>query len=102
METPAPQGDNRTEKVKEHLRALARDAEELIKATAGDMSEKAKAARSRLSDAIAQAKVTCDQLEERSRAAAKATDQAIREHPYESVGVAFLVGLLTGAILTRR
>ena len=102
MDTPAAQGNSRIEKVKEDLRTLAHDAEDLIKATAEDMSEKAKGARARLSEAIARARVTCDQLEQRSIAAAKATDQTIREHPYESVGIAFFVGLLTGVLMTRK
>jgi ElaB/YqjD/DUF883 family membrane-anchored ribosome-binding protein len=38
------------ERVKEDLHALMRDAEELLKATAGDMSEKAKLARTRLAE----------------------------------------------------
>jgi ElaB/YqjD/DUF883 family membrane-anchored ribosome-binding protein len=34
--------------------------------------------------------------------AAKATDRVIREHPYESIGAAFGVGLLLGLLVTRR
>jgi len=33
---------------------------------------------------------------------AKATDKVIREHPYESIGVAFGVGLLIGVLATRK
>ena len=91
-----------TEKVKEDLRTLARDAEALLKATAGDVSEKAKEARSRLTAALERAKATCAQLEERTLAAAKATDKVIRSHPYESLGVAFGVGLLIGVLVARK
>lgn len=90
------------EKVKEDLRTLVRDAEELIKATAGDMSEKAKTARSRLGEALERAKATCHRLEEKTAAAAKATDKVIREHPYESIGIAFGVGLLIGVLVARK
>jgi ElaB/YqjD/DUF883 family membrane-anchored ribosome-binding protein len=90
------------EKVKEDLRGLVRDAEELLKATAGDMSEKAKAARSRLGEALERAKATCAKLEEKTIATAKATDKVIREHPYESIGVAFGIGLLIGVLVTRK
>jgi ElaB/YqjD/DUF883 family membrane-anchored ribosome-binding protein len=96
------QGDVPSEKVKEDLRNLVRDAEELLKATAGDMSDKAKEARSRLSEAIEKAKVTCQRLNERAVATAKATDKVIREHPYESMGVAFGVGLLIGVLVARK
>ena len=90
------------ERVKEDLHALMRDAEELLKATAGDMSEKAKQARVRLSEALDKAKGTYRQLEEKTVAAARATDKVIRDHPYESIGVAFGVGLLIGVLVARR
>ena len=35
-------------------------------------------------------------------AGVKCTDTAIREHPYQSLAVAGVVGLLLGALLTRR
>jgi ElaB/YqjD/DUF883 family membrane-anchored ribosome-binding protein len=44
------------------LKALAGDAEALIRATADDASEKAKEARARLSAAVEKAKTTCFDL----------------------------------------
>ncbi len=90
------------EKMKEDLRVLLRDAEELLKATAGDMSDKAKEARSRLGETLEKAKATCHRLEEKTVATAKATDRVIRDHPYESIGIAFGVGLLIGVLVTRK
>jgi len=88
------------------LRALVRDSETLLKATAGDVSEKAKEVRVRLASALERAKCTCDQLQRQAVAAAKAaakkTDLVIREHPYQSIGVAFGVGLLIGVLLRRK
>ena len=97
-----PTSEVSREKVKEDLRALMRDAEDLLKATAGDMSEKTKEVRSRLAQAIETAKGTCHRLEEKTIAAAKATDKVIRDHPYESIGVAFGVGILLGVLIGRR
>jgi ElaB/YqjD/DUF883 family membrane-anchored ribosome-binding protein len=96
------QGEDLRGRIKDDLRALVRDAEDMLKATAGDLSEKAQAARSRLAEAVEKAKATGRRLEEKTVAAAKATDKVIREHPYESIGVAFGVGLLLGLLLTRR
>lgn len=95
-------GEVSGEKIKEDLRTLVRDAEEMIKATAGDLSEKAQNARSRLSDAVQRAKATCHRLEEKTIAAAKATDKVIRDHPYESIGIALGVGMLIGILAARR
>ena len=83
------------------LRVVAHDAEALIKATAGDMSDKAKDARARLSQAVASAKETAQQLQARAAEKAKLADEVVRDHPYESVGVAFGVGLLLGVLFGR-
>jgi ElaB/YqjD/DUF883 family membrane-anchored ribosome-binding protein len=94
------------DKVMDDLKTLARDAEELLKATAGDvgdkMTEKAKAARSRLAVALEQAKISCARWEDKTVAAARATDKAIRSHPYESAGVACVIGILIGVLIGRR
>jgi ElaB/YqjD/DUF883 family membrane-anchored ribosome-binding protein len=91
-----------TDKLTSDLKVIAHDAEDLIKATAGEVSEKAKEARSRLMVALESAKESCGRLQDKAVASAKATDQVIRAHPYESIGVAFGVGLLIGVLLGRR
>ena len=94
------------ERVRADLENLTRDAEDLLKATAGDVSEKAKEARTRVTAALERAKATCNSLQEQTiasaKAAAKKADVVIREHPYESIGVAFGVGLLIGVLVTRK
>jgi ElaB/YqjD/DUF883 family membrane-anchored ribosome-binding protein len=84
------------------LKAVVRDAEEQMKATAGQAGEKVTELRGRLAAALESAKGTCHRLEEKTVAAAKATDRTIREHPYESIGIAFGVGLLVGVLVARR
>jgi ElaB/YqjD/DUF883 family membrane-anchored ribosome-binding protein len=91
-----------TEKLAKDLKVIAHDAEDLIKATAGDVSEKAREARSRLMAAVETAKESCGRLQEKAVEGAKVTDKAIREHPYESIGVAFGIGLLIGVLVGRR
>jgi len=94
------------ERVMADLRTLAHDSEELLKATAGDVSEKAKEARVRLTAALQRTKGTMEQLQSQAVAGAKVAaqkaDAVIREHPYESLGVAFGVGLLIGVLVTRK
>ena len=94
------------ERVLQDFKTLARDAEDLLKATAGDVSDKAKEARARLAGALERARATCEQVQEETvasvKAAAKNADTVIREHPYESIGVAFGVGLLIGVLVARR
>jgi ElaB/YqjD/DUF883 family membrane-anchored ribosome-binding protein len=84
------------------LKLVMRDAEELLKATAGEAGEKVKEVRGRLAAALESAKGTCEKLQDKTVEAAKATDYVIREHPYESIGIAFGVGLLMGVLVGRR
>ncbi len=90
-----------TEKVMNDLRALVRDGEDLLKAGAGELGTRGQELRARLQATIEKAKATCQGLEERAIAGAKAADKVIREHPYQSVGVAFGVGLLIGVLAAR-
>ena len=90
------------DRVKEDLRNLVKDAEALLNVTADDMSDKAKEARTRLGEALERAKATCRRLEEKTVATAKATDKVIRDHPYETIGLAFGVGLLVGVLVIRK
>lgn len=90
------------ERLVSDLKAVAHDAEDLIKATAGEAAEKTKEARERLVEALESAKVSCRRLEEKAVEAAKTTDKAIREHPYQSAGIAFAAGLLLGVLINRR
>jgi ElaB/YqjD/DUF883 family membrane-anchored ribosome-binding protein len=94
------------ERVLADLQTLTHDAEDLLKATVGDVSEKAKEARARVVAALERAKTTCSHLQEQTGATAKAAaqkaDSMIRSHPYESIGIAFGIGLLLGVVLTRK
>jgi ElaB/YqjD/DUF883 family membrane-anchored ribosome-binding protein len=94
------------ERVLQDLKTLARDSEVLLKATAGDLGEKAGEARRRLARALERAKATGAELQEltiaSAEAAAKSTDSVIRHHPYESIGLAFGIGVLLGVLVSRK
>jgi ElaB/YqjD/DUF883 family membrane-anchored ribosome-binding protein len=94
------------ERVVEDLKALVKDSEELLKATAGDVSDKAREARTRLAAALERARASCEHLQEqtlaKAKAAAKKADATIRSHPYESIGIAFGVGVLIGFLISRK
>ena len=103
METrSAEEIEESTEKLLQDLRAVVHDGEELLKAGAQDLSERGMAARERLATALEVAKDTRRKIEERAVAGAKATDRLIREHPYQSVGVAFGIGMLLGVLINRK
>lgn len=90
------------DKIMADLKVLTNDAEALMQATAGQAGEKVSELRQRLSVALDSAKATCRRLEDKAIAGAKAADKTIREHPYESIGLAFGIGLLIGVLVGRR
>jgi ElaB/YqjD/DUF883 family membrane-anchored ribosome-binding protein len=57
--------------------------------------------RAKLEAATEKAKEVCKRLQDETVAAAKATDKAVREHPYQAIGIAFGVGVLIGVLVTR-
>lgn len=90
----------------EDLKQVSRDAEALVKATAGEAGEKARAIRSRLNTALESAKATCERIgkevQDQAVQTARSTDRVVRKYPYETIGVAFGVGLLVGVLVGRR
>jgi ElaB/YqjD/DUF883 family membrane-anchored ribosome-binding protein len=91
-----------TEKLLQDLKAVIRDSEELLRAGARDLSERGLAAREKLAAALEVAKDTQRKLQAQVVSGAKATDRMIREHPYQSVGVVFGIGMLLGILANRR
>lgn len=100
----APSGEigSSTEKLLHDLKAVVRDGEELLRAGARDLTDRGLAAKERLAAALEVARDTQRRLQEQAIASARKTDQLIREHPYESIGVAFGVGVLIGILAGRR
>ncbi|MBS4095893.1 MAG: DUF883 domain-containing protein [Sulfuricella sp.] len=94
------------QKLMADFKVVIADAEELLKATAQDASEKAVAARARIETHLSDAKAKLAALEEvvaqRAKQAADATDQYVRENPWKAVGVAAGVGVLLGMLIGRR
>ncbi|KAB2671604.1 MAG: DUF883 domain-containing protein [Verrucomicrobia bacterium] len=94
-----------TDRIAQDLHLLVRDTEELLAATADQAGDKVKELRKRLTAALESAKDTAVDLEERAiesvKEGARSTDRVIRDHPYESIGIALGVGLLLGVVLTR-
>lgn len=94
------------ERVIRDFKAVVTDTEELLKATANQTGERIAAARVRMEESLAATKKQLAELEEnmveKTRAAAQATDQLVHENPWQSVGIAAAVGFLIGMLIHRR
>jgi ElaB/YqjD/DUF883 family membrane-anchored ribosome-binding protein len=103
METrSAEEIEDSTAKLLADLKAVVDDGEELLRAGVQDLGERGLAARERLAAALEVARQTRRRLQERAVASAQATDRLIREYPYQSIGIAFGVGMLLGILVNRR
>jgi ElaB/YqjD/DUF883 family membrane-anchored ribosome-binding protein len=93
------------EKLMHDMRAVVTDAEELLRATAGQAGEKVAAARERIQANLAVAKEKLIDAEhavaEKTKQAAKATDEYVHENPWKAVGIAAGVGLVVGMLISR-
>lgn len=94
------------EKLITDLKVLITDTEELLRATTGQAGEKIAVARERIQASLVVYKdklLDAEQaLMERTKEAARATDEYVHEHPWQAVGAAAGVGLLLGMLIARR
>jgi ElaB/YqjD/DUF883 family membrane-anchored ribosome-binding protein len=81
---------------------LAEDAHALLTATADVAGEKVGTARKRLAAALERGKEIYGTVRDQSVACAKATDEAVHEHPYQAIAIGVGVGALIGYLLASR
>ena len=81
-------------------------AEEILRVTASQAGEKAVELRARIQDRLRDAKVRLQDAEaalvDKTKAAARATDDFVHENPWQAVGVAAALGLALGVLIGRR
>lgn len=99
-------GEVNTSKLVEDLKVVMHDAEALLKATSSQTGEKLQEVRARAEESLRQARERLGQFEEeavqRAREVADATEDYVRENPWQSVGIAAGIGMLVGLLLSRR
>jgi len=99
-----------TEMAKDQLAAdigaVIADAEELLHATASQAGDKAVAARTRIQASLKAARKQMTDLEmaamDNARAAARATDDYVHDHPWTAIGIAAAAGAVVGILISRR
>ena len=94
-----------TDKLMQDLRAVVHDAEELLRATAGQTGEKLDGVRARAQESLRAAKARMAEagadLEARARAVARSTDDYVHQNPWTAIAVAAGIGFIAG-MLSRR
>lgn len=94
------------QKLMEDLSAVVSDAEELLKATASQTGERISAARARAEETLKSAKVRLADAQEamldKAKEAAREADEYVHDNPWKAAGIAAAVGVLVGALISRR
>jgi len=94
------------EKLISDFKVVVADAEELLKATAGQAGDKAAALREKLQVQLTNAKHNLAEAQEKAlekaKAVGRATDDYVHDNPWRSVGVAAGIGLVIGLLIGRR
>lgn len=86
----------------QNLGELIEKEEELLRSGASELSEKRAGTRVRLASVLEDVKETGREWQEKAVKSARATDRVIRENPYQSLGIAFGVGVLIGVLINRK
>lgn len=94
------------DKIVADMKVLVADTEELLRATAAHAGEKAVAARERIQATLSSTKAKLIDAErallEKTKQAARATDDYVHDNPWQAVGIAAGVGFLLGLLIGRR
>jgi ElaB/YqjD/DUF883 family membrane-anchored ribosome-binding protein len=86
----------------QEVESLAENARALLSATAEVAGGKVAEARQRLALALENAKAVAGNVRDKAVAGAKATDKAVRKHPYKAIAIAVGTGALIGCAVARR
>jgi len=94
------------DKIKGDLKAVLTDMDEYLRATASQTGEKIGAIRERLQEQMHRAKDrladTKEIVVDKTKEAAKATDEYVHDNPWRAVAIAGGVGLIIGMLIGRR
>jgi ElaB/YqjD/DUF883 family membrane-anchored ribosome-binding protein len=94
------------DRLAEDLRAVVADTDELLRSTASQAGEKVAAARAGLRESVQGARerliASEERLVQRTKQAARVTDQYVHDNAWKSMGVALSVGVVVGLLIGRR
>jgi ElaB/YqjD/DUF883 family membrane-anchored ribosome-binding protein len=94
------------ERLVSDMKLVITDAEEILRATAGAAGEKVTELRERITVRLRDAKERLADAEaalvDKTKAAARATDDFVHNEPWKAVGVAAALGLALGVLIGRR
>jgi len=88
--------------VSDYMGTLTEDAQAVMEETSTMAGEKIDKARKRLGAAMERGKEVYGQVRDKALDGVRVTDHAVRDHPYQVLGIAFGIGVLAGFLAARR
>src|SRR5512141_1825670 len=102
----AAEGETARTRLVDDFSAVLAEAEDMLKRAADETGEKARDLRSQVETKLLHAKLRLQELEgqamDQAKEAARATDDYVHDHPWQSIGIAAAVGFAAGLLLNRR
>jgi len=93
-------------KLVDEFSAVLTEAEDMLKRAATETGEKAKDLRSQVEAKLLAAKLRLEEFQgqaiDRAKETARATDDYVRDNPWQAIGVAAAIGFLVGLVVSRR
>ena len=94
------------DQIVDQFSSVITEAENLLNKATHETGEKARDLRTQAEARLLSAKLKLQELQgqavERAKDAAKATDDYVHENPWQAIGIAAAVGLVTGLLISRR
>jgi len=94
------------EKLAKDMKAVMAEAEELLKATAGDSGEKIQSVRAQVEKTLESARSRMGDFEsgvvDKVKASVEATDLFVHDNPWPAIGIAAGIGLILGWAMSRK
>ncbi|WP_370834648.1 DUF883 family protein [Pandoraea fibrosis] len=94
------------EKFMTDIKSVLADAEDLLKQAANTTGERASELSDKALALLKQAKEKASDVQvvvvEKSKQAARATDDYVHDHPWQAVGIAAGIGVVIGLLLNRK
>ena len=94
------------ERLVDDVAAVLAEAEEMLKRASVETGDKARDLRSQVETQLLRAKLKLQEIEgeaiDHAKAAARATDDYVHDHPWQAIGIAAAAGFVVGLLMNRR
>jgi ElaB/YqjD/DUF883 family membrane-anchored ribosome-binding protein len=93
-------------KIADEFATAMSEAQDMLHRAASESGDRARDLRSQVETKLLHAKLRLQELEgdavDRAKNAARVTDDYVHDHPWQSIGIAAIIGFVVGLLMNRR